>query len=169
MMLGYVDADLDHEAFDDEGYLRTGDLGTVDAAGYVRITGRLKDVVIRNGENVSTAEVEVLLRAMDVVADAAVIGLPDARTGERVCAVIETTPGSVAPECQCGGHMAGGAGTATYRLARTGGVRDVAAAYARRKDRQDGSGRSVLVLTDPRRRFRRPTRKPPATAAAFSR
>ena len=95
MMLGYVDADLDHEAFDEEGYLRTGDLGTVDAAGYVRITGRLKDVVIRNGENVSTAEVEVLLRAMDVVADAAVIGLPDARTGERVCAVIETTPGSV--------------------------------------------------------------------------
>ena len=94
MMLGYVDAELDHEAFDADGYLRTGDLGTVDASGYVRITGRLKDVVIRNGENVSTAEVEILLRAMEAIADAAVIGLPDDRTGERVCAVIERTPGS---------------------------------------------------------------------------
>jgi acyl-CoA synthetase (AMP-forming)/AMP-acid ligase II len=93
-MLGYVDAELDREAFDDEGYLRTGDLGTVDSSGFVRITGRLKDVVIRNGENVSTAEVEILLGAMDAIADAAVIGLPDDRTGERVCAVIETAPGS---------------------------------------------------------------------------
>lgn len=94
MMLGYVDPELDHEAFDVDGYLRTGDLGTIDAGGYVRITGRLKDVVIRNGENVSTAEVEILLRAIADVADAAVIGLPDDRTGERVCAVLEMTPGA---------------------------------------------------------------------------
>ena len=94
MMVGYVDSDLDREAFDDEGYLRTGDLGTVDPSGYVRITGRLKDVVIRNGENVSTAEVEILLRAISEVADGAVIGLPDARTGEMVCAVLEMTAGA---------------------------------------------------------------------------
>ena len=94
MMLGYVAVELDHEAFDNEGYLRTGDLGTVDSSGYVRITGRLKDVVIRNGENVSTAEVEILLRAMDAIADAAVIGLPDDHTGERVCAVLELAPGA---------------------------------------------------------------------------
>jgi acyl-CoA synthetase (AMP-forming)/AMP-acid ligase II len=96
MMLGYVDSTMDEDAFDDEGYLRTGDLGTVDSSGYVRITGRLKDVVIRNGENVGTAEVEILLRALAGVADAAVIGLPDDRTGERVCAVLEMTPGTSA-------------------------------------------------------------------------
>ena len=93
MMLGYVDARPEREAFDDDGYLKTGDLGTVDSSGYVRITGRLKDVVIRNGENVSTAEVEILLRAISDVADAAVIGLPDDRTGERVCAVLALAPG----------------------------------------------------------------------------
>jgi cyclohexanecarboxylate-CoA ligase len=92
MMLGYVDPWLTADAFDDEGWLRTGDLGTIDEEGYVRITGRLKDVVIRNGENIGTAEVEELLRGHPHVADAAVFGLPDTRTGERVCAVVELVP-----------------------------------------------------------------------------
>jgi cyclohexanecarboxylate-CoA ligase len=96
MMLGYVDPALDADAIDDKGYLKTGDLGSIDASGYVRITGRLKDMVIRNGENVGTAEVETLLRAFHGIADAAVIGLPDARTGEKVCAVLEMTPGTPA-------------------------------------------------------------------------
>jgi cyclohexanecarboxylate-CoA ligase len=78
--------------FDRRGFLRTGDLGMVDAEGFVTITGRLKDVVIRNGENISAAEVEELLRKHPAVADAAVIGLPDPRTGERVCAVLELRP-----------------------------------------------------------------------------
>jgi acyl-CoA synthetase (AMP-forming)/AMP-acid ligase II len=92
LMLGYVDPSLTAGAFDDEGWLQTGDLGTIDADGYVRITGRLKDVVIRNGENIGTAEVEELLRGHPDVADAAVFGLPDSRTGERVCAVVELLP-----------------------------------------------------------------------------
>jgi cyclohexanecarboxylate-CoA ligase len=92
MMLGYVDASLDRDAMDAEGWLRTGDLGTIDASGYVRITGRIKDVVIRNGENIGTAEVEELLRAHPAVADVAVLGLPDRRTGEQVCAVVEPAP-----------------------------------------------------------------------------
>ena len=92
MMLGYVDPSLTADAFDDEGWLRTGDLGTIDQERYVRITGRLKDVVIRNGENIGTAEVEELLRGHPHVADAAVFGLPDSRTGERVCAVVEMVP-----------------------------------------------------------------------------
>jgi cyclohexanecarboxylate-CoA ligase len=93
-MLGYVDRTLDEEVFDEDGFLRTGDLGIIDADGYVRITGRLKDVVIRNGENVGIAEVEELLRAHPDVVDVAVIGLPDDRTGERVCAVLEIAPGA---------------------------------------------------------------------------
>jgi cyclohexanecarboxylate-CoA ligase len=115
MMLGYVDARLEREAFDDDGYLRTGDLGTVDSSGYVRITGRLKDVVIRNGENVSTAEVEILLRAISDVADAAVIGLPDDRTGERVCAVLAMAPGR--PQLQV---------SAVNRLLQESGLRRIA-------------------------------------------
>jgi acyl-CoA synthetase (AMP-forming)/AMP-acid ligase II len=99
-MLGYVDPSLAVEALDDEGWLRTGDLGTIDTAGYVRITGRLKDVVIRNGENIGTAEVEELLRGHPHVADAAVFGLPDTRTGERVCAVVELVP--AAPDLDLG-------------------------------------------------------------------
>ncbi len=93
-MLGYVDPALDAEAFDAAGFLRTGDLGSVDVDGYVRITGRLKDVVIRKGENVAAAEVEDLLRAHPDVADVAVIGVPDDNAGERVCAVVELLPGA---------------------------------------------------------------------------
>lgn len=88
VMRGYIDADLDAEAFDADGYLRTGDLGELDAGGNVRITGRVKDIIIRNMENISAKEVEDLLFTHPKVADAAVIGLPDARTGERVCAVV---------------------------------------------------------------------------------
>jgi acyl-CoA synthetase (AMP-forming)/AMP-acid ligase II len=94
LMLGYVDSSLTADAFDDQEWLRTGDIGTIDAEGYVRITGRLKDVVIRNGENIGTAEVEELLRGHPHVADAAVFGLPDSRTGERVCAAVELVPSS---------------------------------------------------------------------------
>jgi acyl-CoA synthetase (AMP-forming)/AMP-acid ligase II len=89
VMLGYVDSSLDVEAFDEEGYLRTGDLGSIDADGYVRITGRMKDIVIRKGENIGAAEVEDLLRSHESIVDAAVIGIPDELTGERVCAVLE--------------------------------------------------------------------------------
>jgi cyclohexanecarboxylate-CoA ligase len=92
VMAGYVDTTLDADAFDDTGFLRTGDLGTVDDQGYVTVTGRLKDVVIRNGENISAAEVEELVRLHPAVADAVVIGLPDERTGERVCAVLLLQP-----------------------------------------------------------------------------
>jgi acyl-CoA synthetase (AMP-forming)/AMP-acid ligase II len=85
---GYVDASLDAEAFDADGFLRTGDLGSLDAEGFIRITGRLKDVIIRKGENISAREIEDLLYTHPKVADAAVIGLPDPALGERACAVV---------------------------------------------------------------------------------
>ena len=94
MMRGYLDAGLDADAFDDEGWFRTGDLGVIDDQGYVRITGRVKDVIIRKGENVSAAEVENLLYEHPKVADVAVIGLPDAERGEMVCAVVATADGA---------------------------------------------------------------------------
>jgi acyl-CoA synthetase (AMP-forming)/AMP-acid ligase II len=85
---GYLDPRLDAEAFDAAGFFRSGDLGFVDADGYVVITGRQKDVIIRKGENISAKEVEDLLYPHPKVADAAVIGLPDAELGERCCAVV---------------------------------------------------------------------------------
>jgi acyl-CoA synthetase (AMP-forming)/AMP-acid ligase II len=85
---GYLDRSLDEEAFDDAGFFRTGDLGNVDAEGYITITGRLKDVIIRKGENISAQEIENLLYTHPKVADAAVIGLPDPALGERCCAVV---------------------------------------------------------------------------------
>ncbi|MBK7947876.1 MAG: AMP-binding protein [Deltaproteobacteria bacterium] len=87
---GYLDARLDAAAFDEHGYFRTGDLGMLDAEGYVTITGRLKDVIIRKGENIPAKEVEDLLYTHPKVAEVAVIGLPDPKTGERCCAVVVT-------------------------------------------------------------------------------
>jgi cyclohexanecarboxylate-CoA ligase len=92
--LGYLDATLDADAFDAEGWFRTGDLGMLDAEGNLTITGRLKDIIIRKGENISAKEVEDLLFTHPQVADVAVIGLPDAASGERACAVVVPAPGA---------------------------------------------------------------------------
>ncbi|MFQ5513954.1 MAG: AMP-binding protein [Myxococcota bacterium] len=85
---GYLDEALDAEAFDAQGFFRTGDLGRLDEDGYVVITGRLKDVIIRKGENISAKEVEDLLHQHPEIAEVAVIGLPDPARGERCCAVV---------------------------------------------------------------------------------
>ncbi|MEU1270403.1 AMP-binding protein [Streptomyces sp. NPDC005799] len=91
---GYLDPAQTAEAFDEEGFLRTGDLGFVKDSGHLVLTGRLKDVIIRKGENISAKEIEDLLAAHPAVGDVAVIGLPDAERGERVCAVVEQAPGA---------------------------------------------------------------------------
>ncbi|WP_396930346.1 class I adenylate-forming enzyme family protein [Mycolicibacterium sp.] len=86
--LGYVDQSLDADAFDADGWFCTGDLGCIDADGHITVTGRIKDAIIRNAENISALEVEEVLACHPLVADVAVIGVPDERTGERVCAVV---------------------------------------------------------------------------------
>ena len=92
--MGYLDASLDADAFDEDGWFRTGDLGVIDAEGFVSITGRLKDIIIRKGENISAKEIEDLLYAHPAIADCAVIGLPDDSSGERACAVVVLKEGS---------------------------------------------------------------------------
>lgn len=89
MMRGYLDPALDLEAFDEDGFFRTGDLGHLDDRGNLVITGRIKDVIVRKGENVSAKEVEDLLITHPLLADVAVIGIPDPDAGERVCAVVQ--------------------------------------------------------------------------------
>ena len=90
---GYTDASLNASAFDELGRFRTGDLGKLRADGHITLTGRLKDVIIRKGENISAKEVEDVLYAHPKVKDCAVIGLTDRERGERVCAVVETADG----------------------------------------------------------------------------
>lgn len=94
---GYLDASLDADAFDEDGWVRSGDLGVLRPDGHVRITGRVKDVIIRKGETISAKEVEDLLFTHPQIADATVVGLPDPVLGERACAVIVATPGAEPP------------------------------------------------------------------------
>jgi cyclohexanecarboxylate-CoA ligase len=97
LFLGYLDGALDADAFTADGWLRTGDLGTIDADGYLTVTGRAKDVVIRHGEKIPAKEVETVLAGHPAVGQVAVVALPDARTGERACACIVVVPGASAP------------------------------------------------------------------------
>jgi cyclohexanecarboxylate-CoA ligase len=94
MFHGYVDASLDAGAVDEDGFFRSGDLGYLGDEGHLVITGRLKEVVIRNGENLSTREIEDLLVQHPAVAEAVVLGLPHAVTGECVCAAVVLRPGA---------------------------------------------------------------------------
>ncbi|WP_200307213.1 class I adenylate-forming enzyme family protein [Streptomyces adelaidensis] len=89
---GYLDPAQSAAAFDADGFFVTGDLGQVTGSGHLVLTGRLKDVIIRKGENISAKEIEDLLHRHPAVRDVAVIGLPDAERGERVCAVVEQPP-----------------------------------------------------------------------------
>ncbi len=81
------------KVIDEEGYLHSGDLGTVDEDGYYRVTGRVKDMIIRGGENVYPLEIENFLLTMPGVLDAQIVGIPDERLGEIVGAFIRTRPG----------------------------------------------------------------------------
>ena len=93
LCVGYTDPALTREAFDGDGWYRTGDLGVLDDDGFVTITDRLNDVIIRGGENISAAEVEQAITALEQVAEVAVVAAPDERLGEHACAVVRLAPG----------------------------------------------------------------------------
>ncbi len=94
VMHGYWgDAQKTQEAIDPEGWMHTGDLATMDAEGYVNIVGRIKDMVIRGGENIYPREVEEFLYRHPMVQDVQVVGVPDAKYGEELCAWIIAKPG----------------------------------------------------------------------------
>ena len=94
VMKGYYNnAKATSEAIDSEGWLHTGDQGSMDEAGYVRITGRIKDLIIRGGENIAPKEIEDLLRQHPKVADVYVYGVPDERLGEEVAAAVRLNQG----------------------------------------------------------------------------
>ncbi|WP_068164852.1 AMP-binding protein [Rhodococcus phenolicus] len=97
LFLGYIGQDeMYRESFTPDGWFRTGDTGIVDEAGYLRLTGRVKDLIIRGGVNISPVEIEYALAGHPQIARVAVVGSPDDRLGERICAVIQ--PRGTAPE-----------------------------------------------------------------------
>ena len=104
LFAGYLDRpDLTAEALTADGWYRSGDLAVIDAAGFVRITGRVKDVINRGGEKVPVAEIEQLLHQHPAIREVAVVAMPDPRLGERACAyavAADGTRGSIWRRCR---------------------------------------------------------------------
>lgn len=113
---GYLDPGQTAAVFDADGFLITGDLGHLTESGHLVLTGRLKDVIIRKGENVSAKEIEDLLHTHPGVGEAAVIGLPDVERGERVCAVVEQPEGAGPLSLDEVTEYLRGAGLAVHKL-----------------------------------------------------
>jgi acyl-CoA synthetase (AMP-forming)/AMP-acid ligase II len=106
LFTGYTDPALNAAAFLPGRWFRTGDIGRLDADGYLTITDRLKDIIIRGGENIASKEVEDLLVTHPAVADVAVIAAPDPVLGERVCAVVVPRPGCSFDVAEARAHFA---------------------------------------------------------------
>lgn len=97
VMKGYFKMqDATEAAIDEDGWLHTGDLGVVDENGYFKVTGRIKDMIIRGGENVYPREIEEFLHAHDKISDVHVVGVPDEKYGEQVLAAIQLREGESA-------------------------------------------------------------------------
>ncbi len=90
--MGYTDPALTAALFDEDGWYRTEDVGVLDASGFLTITDRKKDIIIRGGENISAVEVEELVLSMDGVLEVAVVAAPHPRLGEQVCAFVRLGP-----------------------------------------------------------------------------
>ncbi|MFD3459558.1 AMP-binding protein [Nocardia fluminea] len=97
LCLGYTDDALTAAAFDADGWYHTGDIGELDADGYLTITDRKADIIIRGGENISALEVEEILLSMPGIAEAVVVAAPDARLGEHAAAVVRLRTGYELP------------------------------------------------------------------------
>jgi len=114
--LGYQDPAADAGAFVDATWFRTGDLGRFDDDGYLVVTDRVKDIIIRGGENVSAREVEEVLSRVPGLAEVAVCAAPDELWGEAVCAVVVPRNGAAAPTVQELQEMALSSGLADHKL-----------------------------------------------------
>jgi acyl-CoA synthetase (AMP-forming)/AMP-acid ligase II len=95
--LGYTDPELTASVFDDDGWYRTGDVGVLDDEGYLTITDRVSDIIIRGGENISAQEIEELMLGVDGIAEVSVVAAPDARLGERAAAIVRLRAGAPVP------------------------------------------------------------------------
>ena len=145
---GYTDPALTADAFDPDGFFRTGDLGVLRADGHVALTGRLKDVIVRKGENISAKEIEDLLYSHPKVIEVAVVGIPDATRGEMVCAVVQLAEGAERSRSGRGGGVLPPGGPDDPEDPRAGRDAHGLAAGGHRQDPQEGPPRRVRRVSD---------------------
>ena len=94
LMLGYYKLPLEDQSIDEDGWMHTGDLGFFDEEGYLHLSGRIKELIIRGGENIMPAMVESAITNLDIIEQVKVIGVPSAFYGEEVCACVKLKPGT---------------------------------------------------------------------------
>lgn len=116
MLVGYLHPEDEATAFDGEGFYRTGDLGRWVDGDYLVVSGRSKDIIIRHGENIAPKEIEDILRDHPLIAEVAIVGVPDPRTGERACAVIVTVNKSSAPDVEALAAFLDAQGVAKFKF-----------------------------------------------------
>jgi acyl-CoA synthetase (AMP-forming)/AMP-acid ligase II len=136
--LGYQEPSADDDAFVDATWFRTGDLGRFDEDGYLVVTDRVRDIIIRGGENISAREVEEALAGHAAIAEVAVCAAPDEVWGEAVCAVVVPRPGERAPTVEILAGAAASAGLAAHkrptRVVITDALPRTAAGKVRKRD-----------------------------------
>ena len=143
VMLGYwQDEEKTREAIDADGWMHTGDLGVMDDDGYLRITGRIKDMVIRGGENIYPREIEEFLYTHPDIEDVQVVGVPDDKYGEELCAWLRMRPGTQPLDTDA---------VRGVRLRQAGALQDPALRHGGRgvpddRDRQGAQGRDPRGL-----------------------
>jgi non-ribosomal peptide synthetase component E (peptide arylation enzyme) len=123
MLVGYVHPEDEEAAFDEHGFYRTGDRGALTSSGHLVVTGRIKDLIIRNGENIAPKEIEDLLLGHPAIAEITIVGIPDLRTGEKACAVI-VPAGEAAPTMSELAEFLSGFGVAKFKYPERIHVRD---------------------------------------------
>jgi acyl-CoA synthetase (AMP-forming)/AMP-acid ligase II len=114
MMVGYIHSEDEISSFDEDGFYRTGDQGCWVDGDHLVVTGRIKDLIIRNGENISPKEIEDLLVGHPAISEIAIVGIPDPRTGERAVAVIVPRP-DAAPDIASLSEFLAGHGVARFK------------------------------------------------------
>jgi len=105
LFMGYVDQEVDKVTFLPGGWYKSGDIGRLDGQGYLTITDRKKDIIIRGGENISAKEVEDLMGSIPGVVETAVTAMPDKEMGERVCAFVVLSPGATLTLAEVDAHF----------------------------------------------------------------
>jgi cyclohexanecarboxylate-CoA ligase len=144
VLLGYLDSADEQEAFTDDGWFKTGDVARVDENGYLTITGRAKDIIIRGGENIVPAEIERWLIKHPAVEDVAVVGMPDRVLGERACAFVATGDGDFRFETMIAWLR--DQGLAPYKLPERLEIRDVLPMTSTGKVRKDVLRAEIALL-----------------------
>ncbi len=150
--VGYVDPEMNRDCFTADGWFRTGDLGVLGEDGYLTVTGRIKEIVIRKGEKISIREIEELLLAHPAVHQAAVVGIADPQVGERLCAALALEPGSQLSSAEILDFLRA-QGLASQKLPERIAFTPQAAAYRQRQGTPRRGGRALREIEEAEERL----------------